>query len=405
MNVLWCAETAAGHRATLRVPGSGSKTMWFATPAAQPSWSQASAVPSAPTTAARRKPYVELPAPPCGEVPALLQVIWSPRLESVTTSWCVVPSPGMSPVTYSALAPRPVRDAAQALGDHLGRVGDRLAHHALDDRRAVAPSISSICSRIARRPARALLTFSRMLSGSRLARTNVSTMSQRGVPCSTMLDRRHRDALVEEVAGVDGPAAGVDAADVADVQRVEDPAEELAVPEHRRVEGRVGLLGGADVRVVLQEDVAVADARRRAAVLQRPLHDQVGERGEELDRRADDDDVALLRADRRRVVARVDDGRRPGDALDDVAVLQVLVPEARAQHLIGDRIDVEVRLAVQLQRRIDAQRRDGDVRAAPAVPRVRLDRAPRRLRVADDAVGGQHGVRLQILHRSPRSDV
>ena len=56
MNVLWCADTAAGQRATLRVPGSGSKTTWFATPAAQPSWSHASAVPIAPTTAARRKP-------------------------------------------------------------------------------------------------------------------------------------------------------------------------------------------------------------------------------------------------------------------------------------------------------------------------------------------------------------
>ena len=56
MNVLWCAETAAGQRATLRVPGSGSKMMWFATPAAHPSWSEASAVPTAPTTAARRKP-------------------------------------------------------------------------------------------------------------------------------------------------------------------------------------------------------------------------------------------------------------------------------------------------------------------------------------------------------------
>ena len=40
--------------------------------------------------------YVELPAPPCGEVPALLHTTWSPRFVSVSTSWCVVPLPGMS---------------------------------------------------------------------------------------------------------------------------------------------------------------------------------------------------------------------------------------------------------------------------------------------------------------------
>ena len=48
-----------------------------------------------------------------------------------------------------------------------------------------ASSISSICSRIARRPASALLMFSRMLSGSRLDRVNASAMSHRIVPCST----------------------------------------------------------------------------------------------------------------------------------------------------------------------------------------------------------------------------
>jgi hypothetical protein len=116
----------------------------------------------------------------------LLHTTWSPRLERVSTSWCVVPSPGMRPVTYrrSLHVPSGMRRRRSDTTRDVSAIALRITP--LTTAGPYASSISSICSRMARRPARALLTFSRMLSGSRLARTNVSTMSQRTVPCSAI---------------------------------------------------------------------------------------------------------------------------------------------------------------------------------------------------------------------------
>ena len=161
------------------------------------------------------------------------------------------------------------------------------------------------------------------------------------------LHRRNEDALVERVARRRAEAARRDAADVVLVQAVGDPAEQLALPEHRAEQHHVHLVRGADPGVVGEEHVAVADAGVVAAVLQRPLHLRVGDAGHVLHVGPEIDELRVLGEDRRVEVERVHRHRRARQALDGGAVLLVHVPQRVPHDLEGDRVDAVLRLLVQ----------------------------------------------------------
>lgn len=184
-----------------------------------------------------------------------------------------------------------------------------------------------------------------------------------------------------------GEAAGLDAAQLALVDHVVDPGEQLALPEDRRVDGGVHLVVGADPGVVLEEDVALVDADVHRAVLERPFDDQVGAAAEEEVAGAEADPRPVLGLDRRVEVVAVDDDLAAGDAADRFLVVPVDVPELRAQDLVGDRVEVGVGLGVELERGVDDQLLGRHVAvgeacgaAGPLVGQRRGDRAVNRSR-------------------------
>ena len=143
--------------------------------------------------------------------------------------------------------------------DDLRAVGDRAAHDTLDHARP--EGIDHLLQLTTDPPdssERALDVQEDAVRLAALPDVGLGDVPANNVPLHE-LHRRERDALVEDVARVDRPASRVDPAEIPDVERVEDPAEELPVTEDRRVEGGVGLLAGGDVRVVLHEDVALGD--------------------------------------------------------------------------------------------------------------------------------------------------
>ena len=161
------------------------------------------------------------------------------------------------------------------------------------------------------------------------------------------LHRRDENSFVEGALGGGAEAPRRDAADVVLMQAVGDPAEELALPEHRADHHHVHLVRGADPGVVGEEHVALADAGIVAAVLQDPLHLRVGDARHVLHVGAEIDELGVLGEDRGVEVERVDRHRRARDALDRGAVLLVDVPEVVADHLVGDGIDLGLPVPVQ----------------------------------------------------------
>ena len=155
--------------------------------------------------------------------------------------------------------------------------------------------------------------------------------------------------LVEDVLRFGAEAARLAAADVHAVRGVEEPAEQLAVPEERLVGRDVQLVGGGDVGVVEYVDVSRRDARIRVPVRERVSHAQVSLADEALQRRPAQDRAPVFGQHRRVVVERVANDARAADAADRVIVLKVDVPEPPAQDLVGDRVDVGVVLARQGQ--------------------------------------------------------
>ena len=174
-------------------------------------------------------------------------------------------------------------------------------------------------------------------------------MSRRMTLFSTILDRRDEDPLVVGALRRRAEAARGDAADIVLVKAVRDPAEQLALPEHRTDEHHVLLVGGADPGVVREEHVAVADPRVVASMLQDPLHLGVGHAGHVLHVGAEVHELRVLGEDGRVEVERVDRDRRSRHFLDRGAVLLVHVPQVVADDLEGHRVHVLGPVPVELQ--------------------------------------------------------
>ncbi len=274
---------------------------------------------------------------------------------------------GPAGLDIGAVLPEAVREARHLLEEGLLRVVDDLLHHALDRARPVATD--EFQHAVARGRVARHLRAEVQRHELRLARrTQVHRLDV--APDFTALDdldRRQHDAFVVGRFGRRAEAAGRDAADVVLVQAVRDPAEELAFPEHRAQQHHVLLVRRADPRVVRQEHVAVADAGVVAAVLQRPLDLRVRHAGHVLHVRAEIDELGVLGQQGRIEIERVHGDRRTREALDGRAVLLVDLPQVVADHLVGDRIDVAIPFAVQLQLRRDAQLFRGDIRIVDAV--------------------------------------
>ena len=94
------------------------------------------------------------------------------------------------------------------------------------------------------------------------------------------------------------------------VQTIGDPAEQLAVPEHRTDQHHVLLVRRADPWIIGEEHVALANARIVAAVLENPLDLRVGDAGHVLHVRSEVDEFAVLGEDRWIEVERVHRHRR-----------------------------------------------------------------------------------------------
>jgi hypothetical protein len=112
---------------------------------------------------------------------------------------------------------------------------------------------------------------------------------------------------------------------------------------------------GTDPRVVLQEDVAVADTDVRGAVLQCPLHDEIRAPCEEDRVRPEHRAVASPGEHRRVEVVTLDDDVGTRDVAQGLAVVDVEVPELRAQHLVGDRVDDLGPLVVEAEAGVDRE--------------------------------------------------
>jgi hypothetical protein len=186
------------------------------------------------------------------------------------------------------------------------------------------------------------------------------------------LQRRKRGRLPGRVPGLLDEPAGLDAADLLLVDAVVDPAEQPAVDEDRRIHGRVHLVVGADPRVALGEHVAGVDPDVARAVLERPLDDEVGAAGEEQDAGAEHDALAVLGLDRDAEVVGVDGHPGTGDPADRVHVVLVDRPQPRADHLVGDRVNVQVGGAVQLEATLDRQRFPRDIPLDQGFPAARI---------------------------------
>ena len=117
-------------------------------------------------------------------------------------------------------------------------------------------------------------------------------------PALDNLQRRDRGRLAVNVAGVNTKAAGRDAADIAHVNRIENPAEQFVAHEHRSERLKVHLMADANQRIVLDEKVTVVNSRKLAEVLNRPAHHQVRHPGEILEVRGEDHAFAGLILDR-----------------------------------------------------------------------------------------------------------
>ena len=145
------------------------------------------------------------------------------------------------------------------------------------------------------------------------------------VPCADLHVARHR------AAHVDLMYLGA------------DPGHELVVDEEGHHQRDVVLVLDADVRVVAEEPVARPDPRVLGVVLEHVLDDERHRRGLRERVRADRDDLAFRVHDRRVEVVGL---RRDGGARDELhrrGRLAVDRPQAVAQDLEGERVQLELR--------------------------------------------------------------
>ena len=159
------------------------------------------------------------------------------------------------------------------------------------------------------------------------------------------LERREAGRVPEGVFGVRAEGAGDGAADVVLVGDVGDPAEHLAVDEDRAHQADVGLVRGADDRVVAEPHVAVADPF--AAVFEDVAGHHVEHPRHVLQAGAEVEELGVLGEDAGLEVADLDRDLGDGEVLDLAHVLGVGVPEPVADDLVGDRVDVGLGLAVE----------------------------------------------------------
>ena len=182
---------------------------------------------------------------------------------------------GLRAAEVALVAPRRVRQAREAPPYRARGVLGHAVHGALDARGPVL--VQDLAHALARevQAGELRLHFQRDQVGqTRAARPGVENV----VAQHALVDQpdgRHEARLLEAVVGVGDEAARLRAAQLALVHAVVDPGEEPAVPEDRREYRRVLLVVGAHPGIVLDEDVALADAGVRRAVLQRPLDDHV----------------------------------------------------------------------------------------------------------------------------------
>ena len=178
--------------------------------------------------------------------------------------------------------------------------------------------------------------------------------------------RREAGRVEVDVLGVRAEGAGDGAADVVHVGGVDDPAEQLALDEDRAEEVDVGLVGGPDPGVVAHPHVALGDV---FAVFFHHVGDHViHPAGEVLDAEAEEEELTVLGADRRLVVAAFEHDRRDREVLDRLEVLLVQVPEVVADDLEGDRVGDDFGVGVELQPRRDLALGGRDVGVLEPVP-------------------------------------
>ncbi len=290
-----------------------------------------------------------------------------------------------------------------AVGDRVERLlegalagVERPPHHALDDRLAVLvdeaedPRAGGVVAGD-RRPQveREVLRGARTAPVERLhVRDDLVALDD--------LEGRKGGRVPEGVFGVGAEGAGDGAADVVLVGDVGDPAEDFAVDEDRAHEADVGLVGGADDRVVAEPHVAVDDPF--AAVFEDVAGHHVEHSRHVLQARPEVEELGVLGHDAGLEIADLDRDLGDGEVLDLAHVLGVGVPEPVAHDLVGDRVDLGLGLGVELQvrRHLDrAGRVEGVVGPVPELRRP--DRA---------ALGGgrqRGGVRVHLCGSLTRS--
>ena len=242
------------------------------------------------------------------------------------------------------VAPDAVGQLLQPPGYGGAGVVDQLAHHGLDRRRAVSADHfeHAGAGRVNSGQLRAEVE-AEQVGDARMAADHILDVAA-DTAALDQLDRRDRGGLAIHVARLHAEAAGRGAADVAHVDRVEHPAEDPAVDEHRGEGLHVHLMAHADQRIVLEEHVAVGDAGVIAAVFQRPADHQVRHSGEILDIGREQDRFAGLGLKRGVEVIGIDCDRRGGHLANRIGLLFVDDPQRVADDLEGDRVDLRGRL-------------------------------------------------------------
>ena len=160
-------------------------------------------------------------------------------------------------------------------------------------------------------------------------------------------------------------------------------------------------MGGADDRVVAEPHVAVDDPF--PAVFEDVAGHHVEHPRHVLEAGAEVEELGVLGEDAGLEVADLDRDLGDGEVLDLPHVLGVGVPEAVADHLVGDRVDLRLRLGRELQvrRHLDrAGRVEGVVDAVPELGRA--DRALGCGGLAGAADRSASSVAAMVIGRPPR---
>ena len=169
--------------------------------------------------------------------------------------------------------PRSVGKFAQALLQFFPGVGDRTFHDRLD--RLDTPLLHQFKNALASGVQSRDLPFD-VQTHERIANL-VHDPAQDVFPDPPrlyQLDRRHAQAFLVHVDGLDRKSARVHSARIELVARSTDPSHQFGAMIYRCHSGEIGMVDRTEIRIVADEDVAVTDAHGICAEPLRAVHDQ-----------------------------------------------------------------------------------------------------------------------------------